>query len=567
MSLSNDPLELERTRFSLLAMQAPIGILETDREHRCRFVNERLCELLDRPQQELIGFDFMAAVHPVDRERVTDELAGSERLGGEFSSEFRLRRPDATTLWVRATAIVVRDTDGGVTARIGTVTDITEQRRAQAEREMVLAQAREAAEQAEQERALLDVVTANLTDVVYFYDAQRRLRYVTPSFERLTGYTADDLQADPMIGVHADDVEGVFDLWQRTWAGESYVDREYRIVTRQGDVRWLWSTGAPVTDADGEQIGVQFRDVDVTPRVLAEARMRASEERARAIVDTTSEAFVATDAEGRVTEWNRAAELLFGWPRSEVVGRPLAEAVAEGDAEEALNACVRDGGGGLRDQELVLRTAGGSSFTAEVNLWPSGSGHELCLNLFAHDITERKRREQRVEHLAFHDQLTGLANRTQFEQGLDRAIAAAGGAGRQVALLYVDLDRFKAVNDLHGHACGDELLQQVAGRLTAAARAEDMVVRMGGDEFVLMLSDLPPGEASRISERVARRIMESMAEPFALSSTVLRMSASIGIALYPDHARDAAVLVRAADRGMYASKRQGQGFSALPESA
>ncbi len=696
LRLAEHELERERERFRLLATSAPVGILEMDAEGRCQFINERCCEILGHGPRELVGTIPTDWVHPSDRERVREEWAGAVRLGGEFVSECRFRRPDGSVAWAYTTGTIMREPDGSMAGAVGTVTDITDQRRAQAERELVLAQARESAEQAEQGRALLNglfdtapvgraflgpdrrfvranrafaeiigvppeqhvgyrlselapatapyeqimqrvletrepvmgvasqpdetaasgrhyvysfypveaaggrmlgvgvvvsdvtdfkhaeqalreaeqrqrLITDNLTDVVFHYDMQRVLSYVTPSYERLTGYTADELRAAPMRDVHPDDVERMRELWRGLWQGRPYSGVEFRVVTKAGDVRWLWSTGAPVMDEAGVQVGVQIRDADVTLRKRAEARLRASEERARSIVETASEAFAATDGRGQVTEWNRAAELLFGWGRSAVLGVELPELVASGEHARLLADVIKAGAGGagqgLRDRELVLHTHAGRSFPAEVTLWASGSGVDVCLNLFCHDITERKQREQQVEHMAFHDHLTGLANRTLFEQHLQQALASAGQASQQVALLYIDLDRFKHVNDTYGHESGDALLRQVADRLSTAARANDLVVRLGGDEFVMVLRDLAQGAGPRVAETVAERVQEGFREVFGVGAATLDVTASIGIALYPDHARDAASLLRAADRGMYESKRQGLGYYRVAEAA
>ena len=376
LRLAEHELERERERFRLLAMSAPVGILEMDAEGRCQFINERGCEILGRGPQELIGTIPTDWVHPSDRDRVREEWAGAVRLGGEFVSECRFRRPDGSVAWAHTTGTVMREPDGSMAGAVGTVTDITDQRRAQAERELVLAQARESAEQAEQGRALLNglfdtapvgrafldpdrrfvranrafaeitgvppeqhvgyrlselapataryeqimqrvletrqpvmgvdsqpdetaisgrhyvysfypveaaggrmlgvgvvvsdvtdfkhaeqalreaeqrqrLITDNLTDVVFHYDMKRVLSYVTPSYERLTGYTAEELRAVPMRDVHPDDVHRMRELWRGLWQGRPYSGVEFRVVTKAGDVRWLWSTGAPVMDEAG----------------------------------------------------------------------------------------------------------------------------------------------------------------------------------------------------------------------------------------------------------------------------------------------------------------------------
>jgi len=211
--------------------------------------------------------------------------------------------------------------------------------------------------------------------------------------------------------------------------------------------------------------------------------------------------------------------------------------------------------------EVRARRRGGGDFIAEMTLWPIGSGRGCSFNAFVTDITERKQRERAVEHLAFHDGLTDLPNRAHFEDRVDAELANidAGGRATAAGLLFLDIDRFKHVNDTMGHAAGDELLRQVADRLRGGARSHDVVARLAGDEFVVLLTDLPRSGAVEVAERFAERVRAALAEPFELGGSHFSTSASIGVAVYPEHASDARSLVKAADTSMYASKRAGAG--------
>src|SRR5439155_20569610 len=175
------------------------------------------------------------------------------------------------------------------------------------------------------------------------------------------------------------------------------------------------------------------------------------------------------------------------------------------------------------------------------------------------DITERKLREEQVTFMAYHDKLTGLPNRAMFEQHLELVLVRARHDANAAGLLYLDVDRFKTVNDSLGHAAGDDLLREVAARLRRAARSGDLVVRLGGDEFVLVLGDLPADGASTIAGAVAERVQGAFAQPFALAGTEFATTASIGVAMFPTDAADAKSLVTAADVGMDVSKRAGRG--------
>lgn len=187
------------------------------------------------------------------------------------------------------------------------------------------------------------------------------------------------------------------------------------------------------------------------------------------------------------------------------------------------------------------------------------SGTPLFIQGVMTDITATKEAQQRMEHLAYHDVLTGLPNRAMFEQTLGLALARARRDDLGVAVLFLDLDAFKPVNDTHGHATGDEVLRQMSARLTNAVRETDLVARQGGDEFLVLIADLPIGtdaeDAWAAVAKVKNRITEALAEPFLLRVGDLSLRASIGCALYPVDETEAPALLRYADESMYEHKR------------
>jgi diguanylate cyclase (GGDEF)-like protein/PAS domain S-box-containing protein len=175
------------------------------------------------------------------------------------------------------------------------------------------------------------------------------------------------------------------------------------------------------------------------------------------------------------------------------------------------------------------------------------------------DVTELKDAEARIAHMAYHDALTGLANRAAFEDALSLAIGRARRSDLWVAVLFLDLDNFKGVNDSLGHHAGDQLLGQLADRLRACTRETDLVARQGGDEFLLLLADLEGSDAVSAANRVATRVEEALADPFTLRAGVVEMHGSLGISLYPEDAEDETSLMQHADTAMYRAKRAARG--------
>ena len=526
---------------------APVGIHHADLTGTCIWVNERWSELTGVASEEACGRPWVDALHETDRDAVLAQWLETVARGLEFVCDVRLAGPREATL---SSAPIVDD-HGVVTGHVAALTEIPNRRH----------------------DTLRRLIVENLTDVVLFFDMRRELLYATPSFEALTGLRAEDAACHVHEGlcVHPDDAERMRSLWAGLWAGEGYAGAEFRVVTAEGIERWCTSAGAPVRDGEGRQAGVQIRHADVTGRRHIEERVRQSEERARSIVATTSDAFVATDADGLVMEWNRAAELLFGWEPEEAVGLPFARLVLAAEDGEAVSAAMAsyrvtgDLTGFEAGREVRARRSDGSGFIAEMTLWPIGSGDESSFNAFVTDITDRKRREEAVEHLAFHDRLTGLPNRAHLETQVGAALASvdAGRTG-EAALLFLDIDRFKHVNDTMGHDAGDELLRQVAERLRKGARSHDVVARLAGDEFVVLLTDLPAPGAVRAAGQVAARIRAALAAPYKLPGGAFETKASVGVAVYPEDAADAASLFKTADERMYEQKRGGDGALRQP---
>jgi PAS domain S-box-containing protein len=336
---------------------APVGLHHADPVGICTWVNDRWTALTGISQAEACGRPWVDALHDDDRGPVLAQWLETVARGLEFVCEVRLAGDHGSTARATLRSTPVLDAHGAVTGHVAALTELPDRRH----------------------DTLRRLIVENLTDVVLFFDMRRELLYATPSFEDLTGLHADDAACHVHEGlsVHPDDVPRMRSLWAGLWDGEGYAGAEFRVVTADGVERWCTSAGAPVLDEDGCQVGVQIRHADVTGRRHIEERVRQSEERARSIVATTSDAFVATDADGIVMEWNGAAELLFGWEPEEAIGAPFAElAFADGEPIAAAMARYRDAGrSGLgAGTEVRARRRDGSEFIAEMTLWPIGAG-------------------------------------------------------------------------------------------------------------------------------------------------------------------------------------------------
>ena len=283
---------------------------------------------------------------------------------------------------------------------------------------------------------------------------------------------------------------------------------------------------------------------------LASLRVRQVELRMRHVVENCSEAIVTLDPRGQVETLNRAAETLFGRPAREMLGRPFSDLVP--DASHA-------GGGtaGPRDTAAVLRQRAGMT---------RPDGRRLTLDLavssfvpdgrpvrvvFLQDVTERLSQQEKLRHQAMHDALTDLPNRACLFERMRQTRQERGGAAGAAALLMLDLDRFKEINDTLGHVTGDRLLCEIAGRLRGRLEPGGLLARLGGDEFAVLLPDADRARA----QSAAMRLAEALAAPFDLEGMSLQVEGSVGIALSPEHGRDPGLLLQRADVAMYMAKR------------
>lgn len=282
----------------------------------------------------------------------------------------------------------------------------------------------------------------------------------------------------------------------------------------------------------------------------------------RAILDNAYDAFIALDPGGVVLDWNRQAEKLLGWRRAEVIGQPLASMVLPPLLRRAYERDMRqlaESGGDTvlnRRIELTLHNRAGQELTVEVALAyvPRSTGHLFIA--FLHDISERKSLFASMEAMALRDTLTGLPNRRALLVALNEAIQRANRLRQNCAVFFVDLDRFKQINDRYGHEEGDELLRQFAARLRDNVRKTDTVGRLAGDEFVVILENLQDDSAA---QETADKLRPALLQPFKLKTTSVTLGASIGIAVHhPDDPHDIEMLLGRADRAMYQDKQLGK---------
>lgn len=532
------------------------------------YVNRAFERLFGFSRQELVGNTPDIFVGEATDLAARRELARAVRAGRPHRTRIGAHRRDGSSFLAQVKLSPAHDSQGRLVEWIAIVDDVT----VQAEALDRLAGARE------REGALLaDLAAAearyqglveHIPAVAYTCDPDDRGRrtYVSPQIEELLGWPAEAFIEDPELWyrcIHPDDRERVRDEERRAWAQDAGLEVEFRMVARDGRQLWVLDRDSIVGGEGGHPRFAQGVLIDVTPVHLAERELRDERHRAQRYLDMAGAVIVVLDEQERVELLNRAGYELLGYDDGELVGADWFETVVPADerdaAREALRA-VREGTADQAVHESKLVTRDGEE---RVIAWRHTAMHDSDGQVTGTmssgvDLTERRAAEEQIAYLAYHDSLTGLPNRALLQEHLELALARAQRQGTGVALLYLDLDGFKLVNDSLGHPAGDELLCHVTLRLRKRCRDSDLLARHGGDEFLLLLADLDRSRAEHAARRVAEELLGALARPFQISGAEFHIGASIGISLFPRDAGDADELLRHADAAMYDAKAAGR---------
>jgi len=439
------------------------------------------------------------------------------------------------------------ETSGIIAGLVGVITDITQ-------RKQLEANTRESNERL---RAVIHAAPL----AIIARDFEGVIRMWNPAAERMFGWREEEVLNTNTSVVPDDLREETRDMRERAQSGESIWIEETRRKDRDGRLFDCSVSITPIYGGDGEVNGTMVTIVDITPRKAAERALRESEQRLRLAMDAAQMGMWYWECDTDNFTYSEGLSLLFGRRANDP---PTDYRVLQ----ERLHP---------EDRELFAATMRhsvkqGSDFQVDFRvIWPDGTTHWLANRAQVHrgadgraqrvigvamDITDRKLAEQRIAHMAHHDALTGLPNRVLLRDRIQQAIAHAHRSGSQLAVLFIDLDRFKTINDSLGHQLGDRLLQSVASRILVCVREGDTVARVGGDEFVIVIPGL---QSSSDASTVAAKILDVLASAFHLHGNDLHVAASIGISLYPADGADAETLMRNADTAMYHAKDSGRG--------
>jgi len=521
-----------------ILMTSPVGISAYRQDGQCVQANPALAELAGGTEAQLLAQNF----REIDSWRVSGLREAAERVlasGNREELETRFTSSFGREIWVHGQ--LSRFTSRGEPHLLLMLQDITEKRQA-------------AQLLAERERAFRSLAD-NVPDNIVRYDCEGRVLYVNPCLERTLGHRADD-----MLGRTAREIapDGRFDRLERAVrqvaASGECIEIEQTVPGPRGETRYHVIRIVAEAGPDGRAASVLAVGRDLTAQKLAEEELRL----AASVFRNSAEGVLVTDAAGIIVSVNPAFTDITSYTAAEALGQKPSLLRSDRQGPEfyrAMWAALTTEG--RWQGEIWNRRKGGEAYLEWLTITriDDDAGTPVRYAAVFHDITEMRRKDERIHHLAFHDALTGLPNRTLMQDRLQHALARAQREGRRLAVTFIDLDRFKEVNDALGHDVGDLLLQEVARRIQRRLRAADTVARLGGDEFVLLMEELK--EAGHCAS-LAQQLIGEIAQPMHLRGRIVQIGASMGMAFYPEDGANAVELMKRADLAMYAAKSAGR---------
>ena len=413
---------------------------------------------------------------------------------------------------------------------------------------------------------MLHTLLGNLDGMVYRCrdDAEWTMEFVSEGVRRLTGYDAADLVFNKRVSydsiVFCDDRERMRAEIHHGLQLLGRFDCEYRITHATGEIRWVWERGTGVYDSQGKLQAIEGIIQDITARRASNQALREAERRYYNLFENALEGIFRTTTEGQYLDANPALARIYGFDSPLELITSLKDIrnqlYVEPSRREEFMSLVKARGSVSGFESQVYRKTGEVIWISENSRAVFGEdGQVVCYEGTVEDVTERKIYQARIEQQANYDILTGLANRSLLHDRLQQAIRTAASFGTRLAVVFVDLDRFKFINDGLGHHVGDELLRAMAQRLRSSVRDSDTVARIGGDEFVLLIDG--QGDADAVA-LVLERMLSAISQPWTIPQGDFNVTCSIGVALYPDDGATAETLLKHADQAMYRAKEKGR---------
>lgn len=398
------------------------------------------------------------------------------------------------------------------------------------------------------------LLAENAQDFIYRYKIYpvRGFEFVSQSIAKMTGYQITEFYNNPELInqiIYPEDAELVEAFLQKDYSQQPVV---VRLITKDGHIIWTEHRLVVVVNEEENTKVIEGIARDVTERRQSEQVLK----RFRLLSEQARDVMIFFRKDGSIFDFNNAVVKAYGYTREEYMNMTIYD-LHPSDRHEALAEHIEKARSGGLLFETVHKSKNGLIFPVEVSLQGFYLEKEPVMFCIVRNISERKKAEETISHLAYHDLLTDLPNRLLFYDRLSTALLNAKRNNKMLAIMFLDLDRFKYVNDIMGHAIGDQLLKEVAEKLSNCIRANDTVARIGGDEFTILLPEISREEDAAV---VAEKIIAVLKKPWIFENREFQITSSVGIALFPNDGTDADTLTKNADTAMYRAKEQGDNY-------
>jgi diguanylate cyclase (GGDEF)-like protein/PAS domain S-box-containing protein len=553
--MMEDALRLSEEKYRAIIENIEDGYVELDLKGNFLFFNDAISKMHGYSRIELLKLNYRDIMDEDNARNIYAKYNKVFTTGvPEKEYEYEVITKNGQRRNLETSISVIKNSAGRVIAFRGIVRDRTKHK-----------QAEEALRQSEEQyRGILE----NIEEGFFEVDLAGNFTFFNPATCKLLGYSKEE-----MIGMNyrqytdqntAKDVFRTFNSVYKT--GITKREFNWLIIRKDRSRRYVEASVSLKKDAAGKPVGFQGFTYDITERIQAEFEkeaaleaLRESEEKYRSILENIQEAYFEVDLKGNFTFFNDSLCRLTGWSRESLRGTNYTHFSDQENSRivfQAFNNVYRTGQPTQGFDWLIVRKDGTKRYIeASISLKKDHSGKPVGFKGVIRDITDRKRIEQELNYMATHDALTGLPNRLMFNQLLNQAIQSSKRHKKQLAVFFIDLDRFKIINDTIGHEAGDQLLQEIARRFRSSLRAVDVVGRLGGDEFVILIEDFTDfGQV----KAVAHKVLSSAIKPLVIMGEECRVTASIGISVYPKDGQDEQTLMKNADIAMYFAKEEGK---------
>ena len=542
-----DALAQSEERYRTILEQLQDSYYEVDLAGNFTFVNTATCVNLGFAREDIIGRNFRVTTPGAD---VSDVFRAFNAVYSTGIPNKRFphkgQRRNGEKFFAETAIAPVKNTGGEIVGFSALSRDITD--RKLLEEELVRSE--------EKYRNVLE----QIQESYYETDLAGNYTFANDQACRLLGIPGDKLMGMNYKKIMPeDDFESTFKAFNEVYrTGKPNIGFAHRIIRQDGSTIYAELSVTLARTKQGEITGFRILSRDVTERKRLEEELVRSEEKYRSMLSEMEDAYYEVDVKGNFTFLNEACCRDLRYTHDELMTMNFSKVVVKEEVTNVFNnfnQVYRTGESNRGFSHRILRKDGTTGYVeASVSLVKNKQGKVIGFRSVSRDVSERKKLEQKLAEMATHDFLTGLPNRILLNDRFYVAVAHAHRGDSKLAVMSVDLDRFKAVNDTMGHSAGDELLKMVAIRLSYTLRSSDTVARIGGDEFVLVLQEIHNLEDAT---SIAEKVVDSFKGPFIIEGHYLNISTSIGMAIYPDDGKDLDILMRKSDAAMYHAKKDG----------